>query len=89
MTIKSGRGILKCIEQVDVTKKEDLARTHGNFKVAELVGDAKSPGVISMLLYDTKPVYLIIVACEEIKWLKKDRKLFDKTQHKMVAPSFY
>ena len=86
VTIKSGRGILKCIEQVDVTKKEYLAQTHGNLKVAELVGDAKSPGVISMLLYDTKPVYLIIVACEEIKWLKKDHKLFDKTQHKMVAP---
>ena len=29
------------------------------------------------------------VACEWIKWIKKDRKLFDKTQQKMVAALFY
>ena len=42
-----------------------------------------------MSLYDTKPVYLMSVDCEEIKCLKKDRKLFDKTQQKMVATPFY
>ena len=79
VTRKSVRGLPKCIEQVDVTKKEDLVQTRGNLKVAELMGDAKAPWIISMSLYDTKPVYLMGVACEEIKWLKKDRKLFDKT----------
>ena len=29
------------------------------------------------------------VACEEIKLIKKDRKLVDKTQQKMVAAPFY
>ena len=29
------------------------------------------------------------VACEKIKCLKKDRKLFDKTQQNMVATPFY
>ena len=89
VTKKSGRGIPKCIEQVDVTKKEDLAQTRGTLNVAELLGDAKAPGIISISLYDTKPVYIISVAREEIKWLKKDRKLFDKTQQMMVAAPFY
>ena len=61
----------------------------GTLKVAELVGDAKAPGIISMSLYDTKPVYLMIVSCEEIKWIKKDCKLFDKTQQKMVSAPFH
>ena len=89
VTRKSGRGLPKCIEQVDVTKKLDLARTRGTLKAADLVGDAKAPGITWMSLYDAKPVYLMSVACEEIKWLKKDRKLFDKTQQKMIAAPFY
>ena len=46
-------------------------------------------GVLSMSLYDTKSLYLIIVACEGIKWIKKDCKLFYETQQKMVAAPFY
>ena len=53
------------------------------------MGDANTPGNISMSLYDIKPVYLMIVACEEKEWLNKDRKLFDKTHHKMVAAPLY
>ena len=89
VTRKNGRGLPKCIEQVDVTKKEYLVQTRGNLKVAEIVGEAKALGIISMSIYDTKPVYLMSVACEEIKWLNKDLKLVDKTQHTMVAAPFY
>ena len=46
-------------------------------------------GILSMSLYDTKSLYLIIVACEGIKWIKKDCKLFYETQQKMVAAPFY
>ena len=53
VTRTSGRDLPKCIEQVDVTKKEDIAQTRGTLKVAELVGDTKAPGIISMSLYDT------------------------------------
>ena len=42
-----------------------------------------------MSLYYTKSLYLIIVACEGIKWIKKDCKLFYETQQKMVAAPFY
>ena len=80
VTRKSVRVLPKCIEQVVVTKKEDIAQTRGTLKVAELVGDAKALGIISMVLYYTKHVYLIIVAFEDIKWLKKVRNLFDKTK---------
>ena len=80
VTRKSVRVLPKCIEQVVVTKKEDIAQTRGTLKVAELVGDAKALGIISMALYYTKHVYLTIVAFEDIKWLKKVRNLFDKTK---------
>ena len=51
--------------------------------------DTKAPGIVSMSLYDTKHMYLINVSCEDKKWIKKDRKLFDKTQQNMVAAPFY
>ena len=84
VTGKRVRGLPKCIEQVDVTKTEDLAWTSGTLKVEELVGDAKAPEIISMSLYDTNTVYIISVAFEEIKLLKKDRKLFYKLNRRWL-----
>ena len=37
-----------------------------------------------MSLYDTKPVYIVSVDCEEIKWPKKNRKLFDKCNRRWL-----
>ena len=67
MTRKSDRDFPKCIEQVGVPRKEGLARMRETLNVAELMGDAKAPGVISISLYDTNHVYLMNISCEEIK----------------------
>ena len=83
-TRKSGRVLPKCIKQVDVNKNEDLARTCGTLKVADLVRDANSPGIISMSLYEGNALYLMSVYCEEIKRLKKERKIFDKCNRRWL-----
>ena len=53
VTRKGGRGVPKCIEQLDVTKKEDLAKARGTLKVSELVGDAQMKGLVAISLYDS------------------------------------
>ena len=89
MTQKGGRGVPKCIEQLDVTKKEDLAKTRGTLKVSELVGDEQMKGLVAISLYDSKPVYLMTTASEKIVWVKKERKLFDKNLMELVPAPFF
>ena len=88
VTRKSGRGIPKCILQEEVSTKEDLARTRGTVKVAKLVGDDCIQGLIAVSLYDTKPVYIMTNAIKKVKWIKKDRELYDKSQNKKLLPHF-
>ena len=88
VTRKSGRGIPKCILQEEVSTKEDLAKTRGTVKVAKLVGDDCIQGLVAVSLYDTKPVYIMTNAIEEVKWIKKDRELYDKSQNKKLLPHF-
>lgn len=89
VTRKGGRGVPKCIEQLDVTKKEDLAKARGTLKVSELVGDEQMKGLVAISLYDSKPVYLMTTASEEIVWVKKERKLFDKNLMELVPAPFF
>ena len=89
VTRKGDRGVPKCIEQLDVTKKEDLAKARGTLKVSELVGNAQMKGLVAISLYDSKPVYLMTTASEEIVWVKKERKLFDKNLMELVPAPFF
>ena len=86
---QSGRGIPKCILQKEVTRKADIEQARGTLKAAELVGDAKCKGLLAISLYDSKPFYMMTMACEKVEWRLKKRKLWDKEQMKMVSKPFY
>ena len=88
-TRKSGRGLPKCTKQFYVTKKVYILWLRGTFNVAELVGDAKDPGIISISLYDKNPLYLMSVVYKEIKWLNIHHKIFYKTKQKIFSSPFY
>ena len=75
VTRKSGRGIPKCILQEEVSTRGALARVRGTVKVAKLVGDEYIQGLVAISLYDTKPVYVMTNAIEQVKWIKKYREL--------------
>ena len=83
------RGIPTCIQQVAVTKKEDLLRNRGIVKASVLKGDAKCDGLVAASLYDSKPVYFISNACERIEWTKKIRRRWHKEKGRNVRAPFY
>ena len=58
-------------------------------KAAVLKGDKVSKDLVSVSLYDTKPVYFLSNACQELKWIEKERKVFDPKQKKTVRMPFY
>ena len=61
------RGVLACILQKEETTKEKIERQRGTLKVARLIGDEKIKGLVVLPLYDTKPFYMMINECTEVK----------------------
>ena len=58
-------------------------------KVAVLKGDTVCKDLVCVSLYDTKPVYLLSKACEEIKWKKKTKKVYDANKGQTIQMPFY
>ena len=75
--------------QEEAKTKDELARVRGTVKVAKLVGDEHIQGLLAVSVYDTKPVYVLTNAISQVKWISKERKLYDKTQNKKVPAPFY
>ena len=86
---ETGKGITKCVKQMEVTRKEDIAKQRWTLKVAGLEGDPEIPGLVCTSLYDSKPFYMMSNACEEIKWEKKTREVYHKGENRMVTLPFY
>lgn len=57
-------------------------------KAAVLVGDSVLKGLVSVSIYDTKPVYFLLNACKDIFWTKKEKKVYDPEQQKNISASF-
>ena len=75
ITQSSGRGLSKCIEQQEVTRKEDPARQRGTLKVAQLEHDSACKRFLAISLYDQKPVYVLSNSCDKVEWIKKERAM--------------
>jgi hypothetical protein len=51
--------------------------TQGTVKAAVLKGDAECPNLMATSIYDTKPVHFLSTICEYIKWIMKERSVFN------------
>ena len=89
VTRPGGRGIPKCLMQLEQTTKTGIARERGTLKVAHLKGDGVMPGLIAASLHDVKPFYFLTNACRQVKWIKKKRFVWNKALQKKVQLPFY
>ena len=89
VTRPSLRGIPPAIKQQEVTRKGDLEKVRHTVKVAILKGDEVCNDLISISIYDTKPVYFLTSATESIEWIKKEKKVYDAQKKKTVKMPFY
>ena len=74
VTRPSLRGIPSIIKQDIVTRKSDLARVRHTVKVAVLKGDSVCKYMVALSMYDTKPVYMLSMACVKVGWARKEKK---------------
>ena len=58
-------------------------------KASLLKGDSKCDGLVELLFYDSKPVYFISNACENIRWKQKNQRLWHKEMGGGVNAPFY
>ena len=89
VTRQSGRGIPSIVKQDEVTRKGDLEKVRHTVKAAVLRGDEVCKDLVSISLYDTKPVYILSNACETISWVKKDKDVYDPAKNKKIKLPFY
>ena len=66
-TRPSLRGIPSILVKQDIVKrKSDLARVRHTVKVAVLKGDSVCKYMVALSMYDTKPVYMLSMACVKV-----------------------
>ena len=71
------------------SQKKEILRHIETLKAALLTGDPKRKDLVMVSLYNNKPVYLLLNACNNIQWTKKERKLWHNEKVKHVYASFY
>jgi len=69
---RPSRGIPNYILLTIVAKKKELPKNRGTVKASVHVGNSKCKGLVGLSFYDSKSVYFISNACENIKLKKKE-----------------
>ena len=89
VTRPSLRGIPPAIKQDELSKKKDLEKVRHTVKAAILKGDEVCKDLVSISVYDTKPVYFLSNALEGIHWMRKERKVFDTVKKRNFQMEFH
>jgi hypothetical protein len=88
VTRKGGRGLPGSVLQEEEKNKDRQLGVRGTVKAAVLLGDAGCPGLVANSVYDTKPVHFLSMICEEIKWIKKHRLVYNCDTGKVESMYF-
>ena len=49
----------------------------GTVKAAVLKGDKECPDLVASSVYDTKPVHFLLMVCESLKWVVKEKDVYN------------
>jgi hypothetical protein len=88
VTRKNGHGLPACVLQEDAKNRKGQMAVQGTVKAAKLVGDRDCPGLLAVRVYDTKPVHFLSMTTESIRWIQKEKPVFDPHQEVNVPLKF-
>ena len=83
------RGLPKCVVQLVKTQNLDAVKVRGTTKTAVLKGGHLCENFIPVSVNNTEPVHFLSMMCDNMKWLQKTRKVYNKVAKKMVLVDFY
>ena len=82
------RGLPPCVIMTEKTTDAAKAQARGSVKAAVLKDDAKVKDMVAFSVYDTKPVHFISTAATSLKWVKKQRTVFDTRTSQSIIMEF-
>jgi hypothetical protein len=82
------RGLPQSVLQAVQTSRKAAMAVRGTVKAAVLVGDPACPNLLATSVYDTKPVHFLSTVCENIKWMVKERMVFNVETGKLETMRF-
>ena len=88
VTRKSGRGLPASIMQEELHNRKEQEKVQGTVISAELVGNSKCPSLISVYVYDTKPVNFLSMEVDNIKWTENKIEVYDRSIGPMTTMKF-
>ena len=88
VTRKPGRGIPDCVFQREEIKRVDQHKVRGTVKAAVVMGDPGCPNLIASSVYDTKPVHYLSMVTTELKWVVKERSVYNVDTEEVEVLSF-
>jgi len=84
---KTGRGVPTCVLQEFQKNAKEADKVRGTIKAAVL-DDPECPAIVCMSYYDAKDVYFMSTSATEIKWVEKERRVYNKETQKVVSMKF-
>ena len=71
-----------------MTNRTKQLEVRGTVKAAKLEGDPDCPCLLATSVYDSKPVHYLSMISEEVKWVVKERDVFNKATRRMEPLQF-
>ena len=85
---KGSRGVPSCVLQSEVLNRKDQMKVRGTVKAAVLQGDPGCPNLVATSVYDTKPVHYLSMISEEVKWIEKEKEVFNVDTNQVECVKF-
>ncbi len=88
VTRRKGRGLPSCIIQNEETNNKKAEKIRGMMKAAVLEGDPNCPNVVAFSVYDTKPVHFLSTNIAHLRWIEKQKKVYDAAEGQCIMMRF-
>ena len=89
VTRTGGQGIPACVKQDKMKNRTKQLQVRGTVKAAKLEGDPGCPCLLATSVYDSKPVYYLSMISEQVvKWVVKEKEVYNKATRRMEPLQF-
>ena len=88
VTRKGMRGIPTSVKQEGVKNGKQQLEVWGTVKAAMLRGDKDWPSLVASSVYDTKPVHFLIMVGQQLKWIVKEKPVFNVEMGRVESMRF-
>ena len=71
------RGIPPAVKQEEVKNRKKKLEVRGTVKDFMLIGDKGFPKLVASSVYDTNPIHFLCMVCQQLKWIVKEKPVFN------------